>query len=207
MKTGRRFTIAARVNPNGSDFVPNNGRSVSPLTEIHTCKFCDKIIKKSDDSISPCRCNGISKLVHRKCLATYILSPKNQLCLQPKCSACETFYNYYTESQQKCRFCPINEKSKRLYCFLGLLILVSLWVTALVYCFAGEKDEYFEFLAIFLIVCILLCVTIFFRTLCMEEDKMVFLQEYVTLVRSKSIQNLNVPQTEELKIDIDNMEQ
>ncbi len=145
---------------------------------LHTCKFCHNVIRSGEDVLSPCRCQGISKLVHRECLVTCILSLKSQRCLQAKCGTCEIDYQYSISKERRCHCCIITDCSKRLYCCLVTLILILTWVAALFYCFAEQSMKYFVYFGVFALVWIFANVLICFKALCMEDVNRVYVEDY-----------------------------
>ena len=66
----------------------------SPINTDKICKYC--LSSDEDDEnnfISPCKCDGTSKYVHKECLSEWMDKSNNPLS-KVKCSECNHIYQY-----------------------------------------------------------------------------------------------------------------
>ena len=59
------------------------------------CRICFET-HNQETLISPCKCSGTSKYVHKECLDKWIVYKKNDIC-----SVCQEKYSYYPQENDK----------------------------------------------------------------------------------------------------------
>ena len=145
---------------------------------IYTCKFCKKIISPGENVIAHCYCEGIFQKVHCHCFTYYIFSLKKQHELQAMCFTCSYSYQYSIKVNKKIHCCSLNSDSKKIYCWLCVMIIFSLWVSIMSYCFSNENIACLIIFVLIFFGCAIVYIIAFFTEMCMEEVRIVVFETY-----------------------------
>ncbi|KAL3869576.1 hypothetical protein ACJMK2_042244 [Sinanodonta woodiana] len=122
-----------------SDSIPFQNKAKG---DIYQCKYCTEESNDKDCLITPCRCSGSLRYVHKHCLETWIrVRSKGKSETELRCEICG--YRFYCQKQHKwtCFSCSDLSRSDRRLYYAGIicLFIVVASVSILIFCFIQDS--------------------------------------------------------------------
>ena len=129
------------------------------------CRFCFEDEPDAEKLVTPCRCKGSSKYIHKECLRTWLVSQMKER-LEGRCEVCKYLFNVEFKEIKKCDLKSSIRTNPQFVCyfctlFLSIAILVGILMIIIdkKYVDPGENVGYFIIvLSIFMfaVVCALI---------------------------------------------------
>ena len=95
------------------------------------CRVCFEDEADADKLITPCRCKGSSKFIHRECLKTWLMSQMRER-LEARCEVCKYLFNVEIKEIKKCDPRTSIKTNPHFICyFCTLLLIIAILVVIL----------------------------------------------------------------------------
>ena len=147
------------------------------------CRICFEDEPDADKLVTPCRCKGSSKYIHKECLRTWLISQMKER-LEGRCEVCKYLFNVEVKEIKKCDPKSSIRTNPHFVCYfatlvlsIGILVAILMMIIQKKYVDPGKNVGYFiGVLSIFLfaVFCALVIVFKLVKGLCFVK----YLDEY-----------------------------